>query len=83
MIDAHESALSHIELSPDGSKLATLSRKGTIIRVFHTRSGTKIHELRREDEGNIVGISITAAWLGCTSTTAKLTIYSLQTIDKK
>lgn len=44
---AHKSPIRKIALSPDGSKVATASEKGTIFRVFDVITGTKLKELRR------------------------------------
>ena len=46
-ISAHEAMISCMKLNQDGTKLATSSQKGTLIRVFNTENGNIIHELRR------------------------------------
>jgi len=49
-VRAHSSTLSILELNYDGSLMATASEKGTIIRIFSTKNGDKIQELRRGSE---------------------------------
>ncbi|EGR30104.1 hypothetical protein IMG5_142140 [Ichthyophthirius multifiliis] len=68
-IKAHQSALNCLQLNPNGSKLATASQKGTIIRIYSTQKGELLQELRRGSEyaqiysiafnprGNFVAIS--------------------------
>ena len=46
-IAAHDSSLSIIQINVQGSKVATASTKGTLIKVFETSSGNILTELRR------------------------------------
>ena len=47
VITAHESDINSLCLSVDGELLATASSKGSIIRVFKTRTGQCIGGIRR------------------------------------
>ncbi len=58
MLRAHNGPLRNIVISCDGSMVATASDKGTIVRVFDTKSGVLLHELRRGiDQTNITSIA--------------------------
>jgi hypothetical protein len=46
-IKAHQSPISQIALNRDGTRLATASETGTLIRIFDTVTGEKIKEVRR------------------------------------
>ncbi|CCH60987.1 hypothetical protein TBLA_0D04920 [Henningerozyma blattae CBS 6284] len=47
VIEAHKGEIAALTLSNDGKLLATASKKGTIIRVFSTDSGSKLYQFRR------------------------------------
>ena len=50
----HDHAISCISLSKDGNYVATCSTKGTLIRIWHAKSASLKHELRRgADEAEI------------------------------
>jgi WD repeat-containing protein 45 len=80
MIPAHDNPIAQIQLSVDGTLLATASDKGTLIRLFSTETGTQLHELRRGiDKALIYGISfnLSNSMLCVTSDKGTVHIFSL------
>ncbi len=80
-IAAHDSELSCLALSYDGSLLATCSVKGTIIRVFDTSTGRKVCELRRGSKNReiySIAISKNNKWLVASSDGGSVHIFSLE-----
>ena len=47
MIPAHDSPLAAIAFNPTGTRLATASERGTVIRIFSVQDGTRLMEFRR------------------------------------
>lgn len=81
-IIAHESNLAVVSLSRDGSKLATASSKGTLIRVFDTVSGSKLFELRRGAERvDIYSLSFSPQndWLAVSSDKGTIHLFPIRT----
>jgi len=84
-IAAHETALACMALSYDGSRLATASEKGTLIRVFDTKTGKLLHELRRGAErAEIYSISFHPSneWLAVSSDKGTVHVFKLEEVEK-
>ena len=81
LIEAHESALAAFALNFDGSRLATASETGTLIRVFDTATGAALQELRRgADKAEIYSIAFspTSQWLACSSDRGTIHVFALR-----
>jgi WD40 repeat protein len=79
-IDAAQHPLSFIRFAPDGSKVATCSEQGTIIRVFLVESGSLFAELRRGlFPASITSLSFSPSCcdLACISSNGTLHVFEL------
>ena len=80
IIQAHSSTLSNLQLNDSGSLVASASEKGTLIRIFCTKTGKKLQELRRgSDNAMVFSLSFhyEDEWLSCISDSGTLHIFSL------
>ncbi|KAJ1912403.1 Phosphatidylinositol 3,5-bisphosphate-binding protein [Mycoemilia scoparia] len=58
IIPAHSTAISALAINSTGTRVASASEKGTLIRVFNTVNGTLLHEFRRGvDRADIYNIA--------------------------
>ncbi|KAJ4453902.1 putative Autophagy-related protein 18d [Paratrimastix pyriformis] len=70
-IQAHEHPITAMAMNIAGTRLATASEKGTLIRIFSVETGEKVLEVRRgKDPSNIDGLcfSSDSRWLAVSST---------------
>lgn len=77
---AHNNALTQISLNLEGTRLATTSDKGTLIRIFDTQSGEMIKELRRgADRAEIYSLAFSpdSMWIAVASDKGTTHIYGL------
>eukprot|EP00898_Chlorokybus_atmophyticus_P004139 jgi/Chlat1/4726/Chrsp30S04774 len=79
-IVAHTSALACIALTMDGSRLATCSDRGTLVRIFDTAEATLLQEVRRgADRAMIYSISFAPSgqWLAVSSDKGTIHVFAL------
>jgi autophagy-related protein 18 len=82
MIPAHDSPLAALGFSPSGTKVATASEKGTVIRVFFVYDGTKLYEFRRGVKRCVsissLAFSMDSNYLCCSSNTETVHVFKLE-----
>lgn len=81
IIKAHKSPIRLIGLNPQGTKVATCSIQGTMIRVFSTHTGSLIKEFRRGlDRADIYEISWSRSGkkLACVSDKQTLHVFQIE-----
>jgi len=79
-VAAHDNPISQLTLSFDGSRMASTSAKGTLIRIFCTQSGQLLQELRRGlSSASIFSLAFTidATVICCASDAGTVHIFSL------
>lgn len=80
MIKAHDAELAQFALNSDGTRLATASDKGTLIRVWDAHTGEPMRELRRgTDRAEIYSIAFNPAstFVACSSDKGTAHIFAL------
>jgi WD40 repeat protein len=85
-MEAHEGSLRGLALTADGSKLATASSKGTVIRVWDVSTAVCLQEFRRGVERATITClawSWDYAWLSCTSDKGTVHIFQVQESSEK
>jgi len=87
MIPAHDSPLSAISFDWHGTKLATASEKGTVIRVFSIPQGKRLFEFRRGVRRNATIYSLSfspdSLYLSASSNLETIHIFRLDTPKEK
>ncbi|XP_006655036.1 autophagy-related protein 18d-like [Oryza brachyantha] len=81
LIAAHDSPLSCMAMALDGMLLATASVRGTLIRIFNTRDGTCMQEVRRgldRAEIHSIALSQNLQWLAVSSDKGTVHVFSLR-----
>ena len=80
LLRAHDADLAQFALNPDGSRIASASEKGTLIRIWNCYTGEAMRELRRGmDRAEIYCLTFnqTSTFLACSSDKGTVHIFSL------
>lgn len=81
LIGAHETALACLSVNLDGTRLASCSEKGTLIRVWDTMTGQLLQELRRgADRAEIYSMAFNAnsSFLAVSSDRGTIHIFNIE-----
>ena len=79
-INAHESELAALALNLSGTRLATASDKGTLVRVYDTQTGALQQELRRGADRAVIHslcFDQLCKYLACSSDKGTVHIFKL------
>lgn len=82
---AHDGSIVALSLSPDATKWATASEKGTLIRVFDTSTATKLQEVRRgADPAKVYSIAFSSSdLLAVSSDKGTVHVFGLKPSEEK
>ena len=87
MIPAHTGQLAAIQFNPTGTRIATASDKGTVIRVFNVSDGVRVYELRRglKRTATIYSLSFSPCglYLACSSNTETVHVFKMEETTAK
>ncbi|XP_077294416.1 WD repeat domain phosphoinositide-interacting protein 2-like isoform X3 [Arctopsyche grandis] len=79
MIPAHDSPLAALAFNNSGSRIATASEKGTVIRVFNVRDGARLYEFRRGVKRCVsissLAFSMCSTYVCCSSNTETVHVF--------
>ena len=86
LIHAHDSEICCLELSYNGTYLATASKRGNIIRIFRADDGNFLHKFRRgSDTTNIYYLTFDLKnnYLACTCSNGVVHLFSMKAASDK
>ena len=85
-INAHQSEIVALSMNYDGSLVASSSERGTIIKIFRTKDGALIQELRRGTEAAEIyslAFDLKSQYIACSSNKGTIHIFNVKTEGKQ